>query len=599
MFEFGLLGPLTVTYAGVPLQVGAARQRALLASLLVDANHIVPADELIARVWRGDRVGNARANLHTYVMRLRRTLAAGGAPDPIVTRPEGYLIEVPDEALDLHRFDALVSEARTADPERTAALLEEALALWSGSPLSNVPSEVLHREVVPGLAERRTLALEAYIDAELALGHHRDLVVRLREVTARYPLRERFWTQRMTALYRCGRQAEALECFRTVNALLTEELGIEPGEEIQELHRAILARDPRLGAPAPRIQVRRHDLPGDIPDFVGRSAELERLLSWPYRDGPGGRILTIDGMAGAGKTALAVRAAHRVADRYPDARLFLDLHGHTAGREPIEPAAALDVLLRAVGVPGDRVPARVEERTAMWRAELAGRRVLLVLDNAASAAQVRPLLPGDGSLVLVTGRRRLTDLDAADTLSLDVLSPADAGALLVRLAGEPRAAAEAGAVADVVKSCGYLPLAVRIVGSRLRGRRAWSIGYLARRLRESWPGLEEFVTGDRSVAGALTLSYERLAPDERHLLRLLSLLPPTSVDACMAAALADVGVDWAERLLEGLFDVHLIEQCGPGRYHLHELVRRSANATARDTLTDASRREAMSRILGC
>ncbi|MDN3354459.1 BTAD domain-containing putative transcriptional regulator [Actinomadura sp. DC4] len=588
-FEFGLLGPLTVTYDGAPVQVKAARQRALLASLLVDANQIVPADELIARVWRTGSTENARANLHTYVMRLRRVLAGGGAPVPIMTRPEGYLIEVPDDALDLYRFDVLVDEAKTAEPARASALLDEALTLWSGAPLSDVSSEFLHREIVPGLAERRPLALEAYVDAELALGRHHDLLVRLRDLTARHPLRERFWTQRMIALYRCGRQAEALECFRTVGALLAEELGVEPGAELQELHQAILAGDPRLATPAPRVRFRRDDLPGEVPGFTGRWAETRRLVTAIDEAGPDAAVvvLAIDGMAGVGKTALAVRLAHRFAGRHPDARLFLDLHGHTAGREPVDPAEALDVLLRAVGVPGERIPERAEERAAMWRDELAGRRALIVLDNAAGAAQVRPLLPGGGGcLVLVTSRRRLADLDASETLSLDVLPPGDATTLFAGLVGEARADAETDAVADVAEACGYLPPAIRAAAGRLRGRPAWTIGHLARRLREHRPRLD-----------ALTPSYEHLTPDGRDLFRLLGVLPGAGVDACLAAAVAGIGLDRADRLLENLVDVHLLEQPAPGRYRLHDLVRGFACATARATLPDASRREAAGRML--
>ena len=596
-FEFAVLGPLTVTYGGVPVPVNGARQRVLLASLLVDANRIVPVDELIARLGRPDPGGNARANLHTYIMRLRRALARDGEPVPIVTRTEGYLIEVPGDALDLYRFDALVNAAKVAAPERASSLLVTALGLWSGAPLSDVPSEFLRREVVPGLAERRPLALELYIDAELSLGHHHDLLVRLRELTAQYPLRERFWTQQMIALYRCGRQAEALACFRTVAALLGEELGVEPSAEMQELHGAILARDPRLSAPVPRIEVQRNHLPSDVPDFVGRDAELARLV--PARPAAGVTgVVAVDGMAGVGKTAFAVRAAHRIADRYPDAQLFLDLHGHRAGREPIAPVAALGVLLRAVGVAGERIPDRVDERAALWRAELIGRRVLIVLDDAADAAQVRPLLPGgSGCLVLVTSRRRLTDLDTSDTLSLDVLAPAEATALFARLAGEARATAEADAMGEVVEACGRLPLALRIAGGRLRGRSAWTVGHLARRLSERTPCLDEFTTGDRSVAAAFALSYDRLGPDLRHMFHLLGLLYETKVDVDQAAALADVGREQAERLLEDLVDVHLLEQPAAGHYRMHTLLGRFARARAHEALPEPYRGKAVRRVL--
>lgn len=283
-------------------------------------------------------------------------------------------------------------------------------------------------------------------------------------------------------------------------------------------------------------------------------------------------ICAVDGMAGVGKTTLAVHAGHRLAERFPDGQVFLDLHGHTPGHRPLDPSAALDALLRAAGVADDRVPAGLHARAALWRTASAGRRVLIVLDNAVDAAQVRPLLPGTpGCRVLITSRRRLSDLDATHTVSLDVLPSDDAVALLAGVLGPERAAAEPGAVAELVELCGRLPLAVRITGGRLRSRPGWAVAHLVRRMRAGYR-LAELTTGDRSVDAALTSSYERLGPSQRRFFRLLGRLPGPDLDAPIASALASIGPGEAERLLEDLVDVHLLQQPLPGRYRFHELV---------------------------
>ncbi|SEH01122.1 DNA-binding transcriptional activator of the SARP family [Nonomuraea solani] len=312
-------------------------------------------------------------------------------------------------------------------------------------------------------------------------------------------------------------------------------------------------------------------LPYDIPDFSGRSAELERLAG----DHPGAAIVTIDGMAGIGKTTLAVHAAHRLADRYPDGRLFIDLRAHTAGREPVDAATALEALLRQLGVPADRIPAAPAERGALWRAELAGRRVLAVLDNASDTEHVRPLLPGHSdTLVLITSRRRLVDLDGAHALSVDVLDERDAAGLFGRIVGE-RAHHEPDAVHEVLRLCGHLPLAIRISAARLQHRPRWTVSYLAGRLRDHRRLLD-------GVSAAFTLSYEQLDEAEQRMFRLLGLVPGRDIDACGAAALAETSEDEAEDLLEGLLDAHMLLQLEPGRYTFHDLLREHARSLAED-----------------
>ncbi|WP_031160937.1 AfsR/SARP family transcriptional regulator [Streptosporangium roseum] len=298
-FEFGVLGPLKVLHDGDPVAIGAAKQRVLLASLLIDANRVVPVETLTARLWGETPPDGARNALQNYVMRLRRVLGGAGGSDPVLTRPQGYLIGVADGAVDLHRFDALVRRARAAvavgEADRASALLREALGLWRGQPLSDVPSELLQREVVPALAERRLGAVELRIQTDLALGRHGDVLPELRELTAAHPLRERFWAQRMLALCRSGRQGEALQCYRTVGELLSEELGIDPGAELRELHRRLLAADPALAGSGPPSGgtptlpgARAGDtrpaagLPAEMTTFAGRErqlAEAQRLLT--------------------------------------------------------------------------------------------------------------------------------------------------------------------------------------------------------------------------------------------------------------------------------------------------------------------------------
>jgi hypothetical protein len=373
----------------------------------------------------------------------------------------------------------------------------------------------------------------------------------------------------MIALYRAGRQADAVAAFTRARTVLVGRFGLDPSPQLTAIHRQLLDNDARLlAAPAPvAVTSARNDLPGDIGDFTGRTAELARLADAT----PFVTVKAIDGMAGVGKTALAVRAAHRLAAHYPDAKLFVDLHGHTPGQSPTSAMAALDTLLRALDVPDSRIPADPDARAALWRAEVATRSMLVVLDNAADVAQIRPLLPGAGrSLILITSRRRLVGLEVDDSVSLDVLTESDAVSLF---GGDDRDAAR-----DVVEQCGYLPLAIRLAAARLRARPSWTVRYLADRLkRGGWP-LAEFEAADRGVAAAM--SCHQLAPLAQRMFRLLGLHPGTDFDAPAAAALADVQVSEAERLLENLVDDHLLRESTPGRYHFHPLTRRHAHATA-------------------
>lgn len=427
------------------------------------------------------------------------------------------------------------------------------------------------RAAAAGLEDRRLAVVETLADLRLAAGQAATVAAELPAHVAANPLRETLRRHLMTALHRSGRPADALAVYADTRAVLADQLGLDPSPDLVRLHGQILRGEAAPAARAPCT------LPYDLPDLAGRDADLDRLLG----SGPAVVITAIDGMAGIGKTALAVHAAHRLAGRYPDGQLFCDLHAHTPGAPPLDPEVALARLLRAVGVPPETIPAGLDERAARWRAELAGRQVLVVLDNAASAAQVRPLLPGSPRcLVLVTSRRRLGVVDGATVVSLDVLPAADALALLGAVAGRARVAAEPAAAAEVVALCGRLPLAIRIAATRLAHRPTWTVAALAARLRARTDRLAELTVADRGVGVAFALSYAHLTPGQQRLFRLLGRHPGTDFDAHSTAALARLPVREAEGRLESLVDVHLLQPTAPGRYTIHDLLRAYAQGLA-------------------
>ncbi|HUQ56673.1 AfsR/SARP family transcriptional regulator [Lentzea sp.] len=554
MRSFGLLGPLDVVLDGRRVHVPPGKRRVVLAALLLRPGQVVGVDELV------ELAGGSRNALQTAVGRLREDL---GLPDLVLTKPGGYVLDVRADEVDVHRFDQL--------PPR------EALRLWRGRPFADIGSDALERDHVPALTEKYLVALEARIDGDLREGGHEQLVPELRSLTRRHPTRERMWAQLVVALHRCDRQTEALQAYDDIRRRLADELGLDPGKDLQKAHQQVLTADNRPKA--------RNDLPGDIADFAGRIEDLDEILAAV----PSGcvAITAIDGMAGIGKTTLAVRAAHRLASRFPDAQLFVDLHSYTAGVEPRTPSDALLALLTALGVPAQDIPDGLDARAARWRAEMAHRKALVVLDNAGSAAQVRPLLPGTG-LVLVTSRRRLVDLDAAHTVSLDVLSEEDSLDLLASIVRRDEDVEDRR---EIVRLCGYLPLAVRIVGARWRTRPAWSAQDVIRRLTEH--RLTELIAGERSVVGAFALSYRQLTAAQQKLFRRLGLHTGEDWDAHLAAAVIGSTRAVAERLLDELLDVHLVQQKENGRYRFHDLLADHAKAS----VEPEEREEAVLRIL--
>lgn len=581
--EFRLLGPLEVRRNGHVVPIRAGKHRTLLACLLLRSNRVVPIGELVEALWGDHPPARIKGTLQTYVMRLRQAL---GDPSPIHTTPDGYLLAVPPNRIDVHRFATgaeLARQAvREADLTRARAAYAETMALWRGPALADVPSEALSRDEVPRLTELMMRLHEERTEVELALGNHEQLVPVLRGLTNDHPWRERFWGQLMLALYRSSRQAEALEVFRQVDRMLHEQLGIDPSEDLRAMHQSILVGDPRLAAPAVRQgkqgsqvkQVEREpvaepgstapsQLPYDLTDFVGRAALVDRItrLLAPGDPGTAVPIVTLSGGPGIGKTALAVHVAHRLRPRFPDGQLYVDLRGYGLG----PPTATVDVLsrfLRALGVPPEQIPLEVDEQSSMFRSLLTGRRMLLVLDNASAPDQVRPLLPGASSCpVLVTSRddlRGLIAMNGARRVPLDVLEPAESVRLLGGVIGQSTTLAEPGAVEELVARCAHLPLALRVAAANVASRPDRTVAeYLA-----ELPGEEPLAPVD--------LAYGALPAERQRLFRLLSLVPGPDFTAEAAANVADVEVAEAAVLLADLAATNLLQEPVPGRYQFHD-----------------------------
>jgi DNA-binding SARP family transcriptional activator/tetratricopeptide (TPR) repeat protein len=586
VWEFRLLGPVEVWAGGGSVDAGQPRQRAVLAALLVDAGRAVPVDTLMDRVWGPVVPKQARGNLQVYLSRIRRLLEPGGNSAQLLWVSGGYLLAVDPDQIDLHRF------RRLSSADSPVESLREALALWRGQPLAGVDGEWADRLRALWSRERVETAV-AWARAELAQANPHPVMAGLTELAGEHPLVEPLTEVMMLALHAAGRTSEALDLYARSRTRLAEELGADPGPDLQALHQSLLRGSPLRGSPlrgepatAPAVgpsgPVPRQ-LPAPLQLFTGRAVELADLDK--IHDASTVVITAIDGMAGVGKTALAVQAAHHMVDRYPDGQLFLDLHGYTEGVAPVQPAAALDWLLRSLGVAGERIPPDLDQRSALYRSRLAERRMLIVLDNAATEAQVRPLLPGaPGCVVLVTSRRRLAGLDHTHTLSLDTLPLPDAVALLRQTAGDHRLVGQPPELADeLVELCGRLPLAIRIAAARLRSHPSWELTHLVQRLRDRQHRLAELAAGQRSVTAALDLSYQDLSAEQQRTYRRLGLHVGSDVDTYAAAALLDTNLPHTGQMLEQLLEAHLLQEPSPGRYRFHDLIRaHAAHTAARD-----------------
>jgi DNA-binding SARP family transcriptional activator len=596
--RFTVLGPLTVSTPAGPVELASGASRTVLACLLLHRNTAVAADRLAEVLWGEQRPATATDSLRNHVMRLRRQLGAE-AGARLRTVPLGYLLEVRSGEVDEDDFQDQVRRGREAldagQWSTAAALLGSALDVWRGEPfaeLGSVPEAAAHAQ---WLQETRLSALEGRNAADLRLGREARLVPELLGLTTRHPLRETFHGQLMLALARTGRQAEALDVFRRLRTTLVTELGVEPSGTLQRLHRAVLAGSVEPGSSdgfgdgfpgAPREQSSApFRLPPDSRHFVGREDELSRLAALAAGSGSDEApvVVTIVGTAGIGKSALAVRAAHRMRERFPDGQLFVDLRGHTPGTRPLDPAEALEQLLRTLGVAPLYVPADLDERAAFYRDRLADRRTLILLDNAADSTQVRPLLPGTpGSLVLVTSRRRLSGLDDAHPMVLGTLSGTDCVDLLARIAGPERLGRDQPVAKRLAALCGHLPLALRIAAARLRHDAALEVTDLVAELADEDFRLDGLATDDRSLRAVLEASAAALSPAELRMFRLLGLIPGGDFDAPAAAALDGRDPVGARRLLESLLGHNLLSEASARRYRFHDLARLYATALVQD-----------------
>ncbi|MFF8728063.1 BTAD domain-containing putative transcriptional regulator [Streptomyces sp. NPDC015171] len=605
--RFGVLGPVRAWRGEEALGMGSPQQRALLAALLLREGRTATAAELIDALWGSEPPSQALAAVRTYASRLRKVLG----PGVLVSESGGYAVRgLREGALDVSAAQDLTTEAEktrgAGDLGHARALLNQALAHWDGEPLAGVPGPYAEAQRAR-LEEWRLGLLESRLDLDLEQGCHAEAVSELTALTAAHPLRERLRELLMLALYRSGRQAEALAVYADTRRLLAEELGVDPRPGLRELQQRILQADPALAEPSAPVAepavapVRPAQLPASVPDFTGRSAfvsELSAVLSSASE--AEGRVMAVSalaGIGGVGKTTLAVHVAHRARPSFPDGQLYVDLQG--AGPRPAEPETVLGSFLRALGTADSAIPDSLAERAALYRSVLDGRRVLVLLDNAKDAAQVRPLLPGtEGCAALVTSRVRMLDLAGAHLVDLDVMSPDEALALFTRIVGEERVAAEREAALDVVAACGFLPLAIRIAASRLAARRTWTVSVLAAKLADERRRLDELQAGDLAVKATFELGYGQLEPAQARAFRLLGLADGPDMSLAAAAAVLDVPVEETEDLLESLVDTSLLESAAPGRYRFHDLVRLYARACAeRDEQPPSEREAAMSRLL--
>lgn len=622
--EFLLLGPLVIRSGGNELRVPAPRQRVILAALVLNANRVVPVDNIASFVWDGTPPPSAAATIRTYVMRLRQVLGNAGRAR-ITTRAPGYLIELEDDETDLGRFTAHRKAAGAlAESGRTSEAVEElkrALALWRHDPLMDVPSRTLH-DVEASHLQRLHLQTRIWrVDLDLELQRHAEILPELWQMAREHPLHEGLIGRLMLALFRSGQQPEALDLFQRTRAALIDQLGTEPGGELRAVQRRILRAEdeppPRRGELEERRERRGGpgrpwpgwptpaQLPQGVTDFTARadeSGELGRLLRGEAPAAGPATTVVVTGAGGIGKTALALHVAHSVRADFADGQVFADLEGSTG--HAAQPAEVLTRLLVGLGVPDVAVPKTMANRTSLFRSLIADRRMLIVLDDVANAAQVRPLIPGSGgSRVIVTSRHRLADLEGAHGVALDALDEDSSLELLERITGRRRIDAERSAARQLVVACAGVPLALRIVGCRLRDRPRRSLGALAHRLLEHPRLLDELHVGDLAVRTGLDAGYATLRDRSVHgidlaaAFRTLGAGDMSYIRRDTAAELLDCSEENAEDVLDVLVDAHLLREHDQARYHLDALVRAYARERAEDEESPEHRAKTLRRLL--
>lgn len=591
-----LLGPASLRCGRHEVKLPPGKPRALLTLLLLAPNRILTTDRLMTELWDSRPPSSALANLRTYAAALRRLLSsAGGNPGRLLAGRSGCVLEIDPASvrLDLEEFERL-SAAGSASLTRgessiAATQLAQALVLWRGRALEDVPRGPVLTARATVLEEKRLSALEDLAAAQIDIGQYLAAISPLRQLLHDHPYRERAWALLMTALYGSGDVSAALDAYAEARTGLVDELGVEPGAELRQVHQAVLSRSLVLSAspaaPGPSVAPAPRQLPPDLADFSGRTGLLGEVTQFLGGEGGGNTppVAVLSGVGGAGKTTVAVRAAHLLAPTFPDGQLFIDLGGSA---RPADAGQVLAGFLVALGVDPTRVPASEVERAALFRSTVADRRVLVVVDNATTAAQVRPLLPAaPGCGVLVTSRRRLAALPGARLFEVGLLTHEESTQMLTRIVGDDRVGADPAATARLSRYCGGLPLALRVIAGRLLSRPHWSTSRLAERLADERGRLDELVAEDLAVRASIAVSYRELTPERATALRTLAVLPVADPPAWAAAALLERPVPQAERLLESVADARLLDAVpsaprGLVRYHMHELVRLFAGEEA-------------------
>jgi len=599
--EFRILGPVSVWKDGQEIQLDGSKQRTVLTALLLARGRVVSDVQLSNVLWGWNPPATFNAQIYTYVSRLRRHL---GPSVEIVRHRPGYLLRTHSSRFDYEEFERLTRLGRQDLEENrydaAGRNFRAALGLWRGRPLVNVTDHLADSEL-PWLTEAGTAALESRVETDLHLGRHAELVAELTALVAEYPVRERLRAQLMTALYWCERQADALAVFHEGRRVLAEELGVDPGPLLTEIHQAILVGELPPPAPDPAVPdpatgtwsaVGPAMLPPDVADFVGREGQIRELRAMLTDDDPepaGPSQILVTGAVGTGKSALAVHLAAGCRSTFEDGQLYVDLAGD--GGHPKDPDDVLGWFLRALGAEAADIPADRDERMQLYRSQLARRRVLVLLDNAADDAQVQPLLPGPGqSRTVVTSRSHVAGLDGAHVVELGLLEPHESRQLLETVIGGCRVAAEPVEAERIVQLCGHLPLAVRIAGIRLAAKRRWPLARLVRRLSDDRRRLGELAVGNLSVRCRLESQYDALNPAAAEAFRLLSVLDVPDFPVWAVAAVLETEELEAEERLEHLVDLRMIEMTGVDRmgyprYRYHPLLQAFAReqAQARDS----------------
>ncbi|MGW0810992.1 BTAD domain-containing putative transcriptional regulator [Nonomuraea sp. NPDC002799] len=613
--EFFMLGPLRAEVRDEPLDLGSARQQIVLAALLLDVNRPVIVARLMEAVYGRNSPATSRAQVQSCVSALRRLFGSHGHPRLIVTTPGGYALRIPGEWVDAERFAATVVRARRLRELRrhaeAARLFRAALSLWRGPPFDGIRSEQV-RSAASRLTETRISTIEECVQLELDIGAHRGLVSELGRLVEEHPARERFRAQLMTALYRSGRRMEALEVYRRTRQTWAAEFGIEPNADLRRLHQDILDHhdilDHRESREAPPgVLLRRGGpvmLPPGVEDFTGRAGLLAILGARLSGESAGLAVpvTVLVGQAGVGKTSLALQVAHGSAERYPDGRLYAALHGSSAHRASAE--QVLEQFLVVLGMSAAALPEGLEERAERYRDLLAGRRALVVLDDAANESQVLPLLPGTpGSAVMVTSRRRLPGLAGAVHVEVPLFAAGQSAELLARIVGAERARAEPEAAAALAGLCGHLPLALRVAGARLAARPELGLRHLVERLRDETRRLDELRFGDVGIRAGLSVIHDGLTEGARRLFRRLAILDVPAFPVWAGAALLNRSPADTADLLDELADAQLVETAGVGRsagirYRFHDLIRVYAKERLAREEPPAERSAALARLLG-